>query len=866
MAQPPPQHHCKDCGLFFDSGKSLDVHLQYHKENLLSKWGNSSGEESNNNNVKPSKSPRVAAVPADSSDSVMDRFSPNFNFPVNRSTPPNTFHYPPSDMRPPSVGHEGGSRPNSNFNPNAEPDYILGSGSGFPQRRSPPSPSPHMLQTSSSFRFHPYQQPVYTHQDQRNGGVSSSSPGLISNQQNSHQCQKCGYVCDNPALLLEHMQNAHPPSPTDNFGFNNDFMRHHVIKNEPQAEILDLDSHKVHVYQPPLGDDGSQNSQSSQLDPGMVPWMSSVQEKKLYHPMQMNGSGMPSPDFNVSTTTLHSPEIPHHQSYHYEHHINSPNQLPPQITSSQMPPLSKPSMQSMQKSSNNASWKSNEARRPKTYNCTACNKWFTSSGHLKRHYNTTLHKNAVKQSGIVDPANMPVSNHHHPPKDPAPPFVHDDSPPSSQLEENQLISVKMEDGSFERPQHQIGNGNNFLSNPPNSMAGPSEVTGGLLLHSTQYQTSPEEMRSAQHSLPHMQHHQNFLPFPGAPHPTYPQGMTMYPNLQPPHVSSIRQTVTNNITGNLDVLEQTVDLQQIWGQNGELRNQLIALAKSTDLDPLPSFSQFALSLNGLVSTFPTYTNVQSVDQSTSISESNVGGLSPSRVSQMESFYPSPSPDHGYQIINVRSLEPNKFSSPGDSNTLPPSESSSFDGYPSPDNPLPTSTEDDLVKPMLIEHIKVEENSVSSTMAERTTPTPPIKCIDCDKVFNKACYLTQHNKSFHTGEKPFKCEKCGKRFENDVQHLSHISKHAGEKPFKCEICPKQFNHKTDLRRHMCLHTGDKPFCCNVCGKGFIRKDHMIKHCDTHKRKHTVPPQLKELYSTKSLSMSDSQPSPLQVSVNH
>jgi uncharacterized Zn-finger protein len=37
-------------------------------------------------------------------------------------------------------------------------------------------------------------------------------------------------------------------------------------------------------------------------------------------------------------------------------------------------------------------WKGGECKRPKTYNCPACNKWFTSSGHLKRHYGTTLHK------------------------------------------------------------------------------------------------------------------------------------------------------------------------------------------------------------------------------------------------------------------------------------------------------------------------------------------------------------------------------------------------------------------------------------------------------------------------------------------
>lgn len=69
-------------------------------------------------------------------------------------------------------------------------------------------------------------------------------------------------------------------------------------------------------------------------------------------------------------------------------------------------------------STKGANWKSNEARRPKTYNCTACNKWFTSSGHLKRHYNTTLHKNAVKSSGQPDPATLPISAHHHPNRDP----------------------------------------------------------------------------------------------------------------------------------------------------------------------------------------------------------------------------------------------------------------------------------------------------------------------------------------------------------------------------------------------------------------------------------------------------------------
>lgn len=112
--------------------------------------------------------------------------------------------------------------------------------------------------------------------------------------------------------------------------------------------------------------------------------------------------------------------------------------------------------------------------------------------------------------------------------------------------------------------------------------------------------------------------------------------------------------------------------------------------------------------------------------------------------------------------------------------------------------------------------------------------PFSCIECDKHFVKSCYLTQHNKTFHVGEKNHKCIRCGKRFATEEVMEEHVAKHGGDKPFKCQQCPKAFNHKTDLRRHMCLHSGSKPYACNLCGKGFIRKDHMVKHLDTHTKK--------------------------------
>ncbi len=51
----------------------------------------------------------------------------------------------------------------------------------------------------------------------------------------------------------------------------------------------------------------------------------------------------------------------------------------------------------------------------------------------------------------------------------------------------------------------------------------------------------------------------------------------------------------------------------------------------------------------------------------------------------------------------------------------------------------------------------------------------RCNDCDKAFTRLCYLKQHNKSFHNGEKPYKCGQCGKRFPVEVLYQVGKGKH-------------------------------------------------------------------------------------------
>lgn len=284
-----------------------------------------------------------------------------------------------------------------------------------------------------------------------------------------------------------------------------------AIKSEEdaQSEILDLDSHKVHqVYQE---EEKRQNGDVSGHHPHSVsamlsPWSQSQQQKafaqdqrlyingpeqkmyqngvpnniseaKMFQPHQLNSSEfMPG---NVTTTSqenLSSGGVSalgqQHQNYRPFEHL-PPQPAAPVISSTQLP--NNPAPVNAPPTTKSASWKSNEARRPKTYNCTACNKWFTSSGHLKRHYNTTLHKNAVKSSGQPDPASLPISAHHHPARD------------SSNREDSQSGSPnddsRSDDNSlppqFERTSAMPG----LLQQPPN---GPYDRQPAPNIHHTPY--------------------------------------------------------------------------------------------------------------------------------------------------------------------------------------------------------------------------------------------------------------------------------------------------------------------------------------------------------------------------------------------
>ncbi|XP_068997672.1 telomere zinc finger-associated protein isoform X1 [Embiotoca jacksoni] len=104
---------------------------------------------------------------------------------------------------------------------------------------------------------------------------------------------------------------------------------------------------------------------------------------------------------------------------------------------------------------------------------------------------------------------------------------------------------------------------------------------------------------------------------------------------------------------------------------------------------------------------------------------------------------------------------------------------------------------------------------------------VQCPICDKSFKSKYYLKVHNRR-HTGERPFGCLKCEKRYFRKENLLIHEIRDCSKVlSYTCTTCSSTFNAKEELRLHVVSHTGEMPHKCSTCPEQFMYKKNLTIH---------------------------------------
>ncbi|KAL1005280.1 hypothetical protein UPYG_G00057040, partial [Umbra pygmaea] len=134
-----------------------------------------------------------------------------------------------------------------------------------------------------------------------------------------------------------------------------------------------------------------------------------------------------------------------------------------------------------------------------------------------------------------------------------------------------------------------------------------------------------------------------------------------------------------------------------------------------------------------------------------------------------------------------------------------------------------------------HLYNEKKSIYKTKLlkkhqHRPTGEKPYGCDPCGKRFAHLGTLVKHQR-IHTGEKPYGCDQCGMRFACSGTLVSHERIHTGEKPYGCDQCGMRFAQPGTLVKHQRIHTGEKPYGCDQCGMRFACSGTLVSHQRIH-----------------------------------
>ncbi|XP_023012553.2 zinc finger protein 1 isoform X2 [Leptinotarsa decemlineata] len=112
--------------------------------------------------------------------------------------------------------------------------------------------------------------------------------------------------------------------------------------------------------------------------------------------------------------------------------------------------------------------------------------------------------------------------------------------------------------------------------------------------------------------------------------------------------------------------------------------------------------------------------------------------------------------------------------------------------------------------------------------------PFGCSQCTTSFSSKDQLEKHE-LLHSPNAQVSCKICNKTFANVYRLQRHMISHdesAVLRKFKCTECDKAFKFKHHLKEHIRIHSGEKPFECGNCSKRFSHSGSYSSHMTSKK----------------------------------
>lgn len=481
-------------------------------------------------------------------------------------------------------------------------------------------------------------------------------------------------------------------------------------------EIWDLDSNTVRRY----------NNTFYQNESKAAQWNNS---NAMYNTTSNNNGGF----------LGHHPQPPHHPGV-VTTHTNSTTTSIHHQSSNRVVGGKWPTKTNGDNSSATSTTPGSEMKRPKSYQCDACDKWFTSSGHLKRHFNTTLHKNAMRQKSSnprsEEPLKYPPNStssydnsiiRKYPPMSTSPSSSASAASPSSSPSPVVITSAAAAAAAA-------------ANNVPNSPSSPSVVNRGYKL--TSNSSSPAGMTNT-----------------SSPSPSYLVDLN-HPSPPPTQQQQQPQPQGGNNKNIYNLHhQQQLDCSGYYGPPQPMQNDMYIQQDS--LYPPSGGYPSGPTPQGPPNNDPYHHQLPSYHHGATPYHYNGYGpdTSDNNGAATPQMYPPQSPALASSSSSLYSdHQSNSYSLCGDSESgFDQVEAMLQHDNSSAPPPPPPSTE------TAVGNANVKGNDSSGG---------DFRCNECNKSFNRICYLKQHNKSFHNGEKPYKCGQCGKRFP--VEMLYQVRK--------------------------------------------------------------------------------------------